>query len=75
MPGKTDMTTKRRHRIVLANAVNYVVEVNDILNNATRRGEVANLVLPSMFDRAFLVFHEAGTLPFTDTLYTAGGNK
>jgi hypothetical protein len=69
------MTTKRRHRIVLASAVNYVVEVNELLNNATRRGEVANLVLPSMFDRAFLVFHEAGVLPFTDTLYIAGGDQ
>jgi len=69
------MTKQTRQRIVLANAVNYVVEINEVLNNATRRGEPAKLELPSMFDRAFLVFHEAGVLPLIDTVYKSGGSQ
>lgn len=67
------MSSFEQTKMIVANAVNYVVEINEILNTGTRSGTPAVLELPSMLDRAYLMFHEAGTLPLTTETTTPGG--
>lgn len=57
-----------KKKLVVANAINIIVEVNaSILDNA-RKGKSAELQMPNIFDRAFLIHHEAGVVPMIDTL-------
>jgi len=62
-----------RKKLVPANAVNFVVEINEVLNNDTRKGIGHDMTIPGMFDRAFLVFHEAGILPITEIVAVQEG--
>jgi hypothetical protein len=63
-----DGTFPYKSRLIVSNAINVIVEVNaSILANA-RKGQPAELQMPNIFDRAFLIHHEAGLLPIIDTL-------
>jgi len=66
------MSTQTRRKLVTANAVSYVVEINEVLNDDTRKGRPHNMIVPGMFDRAFLIFHEAGVLPIDESVSTPG---
>jgi len=63
----TDPITTRQ-RLVIATGINWIVEINRIIVENARKGKPAEFQLPSLFDRAFLIHHEAGVLPVTDTL-------
>jgi len=66
------MPSQTRKKLLVASPVNYVVEINETLNAGTRRGHPVQLLLPRMFDRAFLVVHEGGVLPITEVISTPG---
>jgi len=61
-------TTPRRQKKVISNAINMVVEINQILVENAKKGTPGEVVMPSMFDRAFMIVHETGLLPIVDTL-------
>lgn len=67
------MTEYTKKKLVPANAVNFVVEINEVMNNNTRKGMPNDMIIPGMFDRAFLVFHEAGILPITEIVAVQEG--
>lgn len=62
------MTTPKRQKKVIANAINMVVEINQILVENAKKGTPGEIVLPSMLDRAFMIVHETGIVPIVDTL-------
>jgi len=63
-----DGTFPYKRRLVLANAINVVVQVNATIVDNARKGKIAEIGMPGIFDRAFLIHHEAGVLPVYDTL-------
>lgn len=67
------MTEYTKRKLVPANAVNFVVEINEVMNSNTRKGVPNDMRVPGMFDRAFLIFHEAGILPITETVVVQEG--
>lgn len=60
------MAVKKIQKLVIANAVNIVVEINEYLVNSRKKGEAPTIKLPSALDRAFLIHHEAGVIPFEE---------
>ena len=53
------------NRILFANAIDFVRVINDnIVDNALGRRS-AFLLLPSLYQRAHILVHETGELPFT----------
>lgn len=63
-----DGTFPYKKRLVVANAINVIVEVNASIVANARKGQPAEIQMPNIFDRAFLIHHEAGVLPMIDTL-------
>jgi hypothetical protein len=61
-------TTPKRQKMVIANAMNMVVEINQILVENAKKRTPGEIVLPSLFDRAFMIVHETGIVPVTDTI-------
>lgn len=61
-------TTTTRQRLVIATGINWIAEINRMIVENARKGTSAEFQLPTLFNRAFLVHHEAGVLPVTDTL-------
>ncbi len=59
---------KTRQKKIIANAINMVVDINQILVENAKKGTPGEIVLPSMFDRAFMIVHETGVVSVTDTL-------
>ncbi len=55
-----------RQKLVPATAINIIMQLNQIIVENFRKGQPAELVLPRMFDRAFLIVHENGTVPIVD---------
>ena len=60
------MAVKKRTKLVIANAINLVVEINEHLVRSKKRGEAPVIKLPSAFERAFIIHHEAGVIPFEE---------
>ena len=56
----------QRQKLVPATAINIIMHINQIIVENLRKGREAEIVLPGMFDRAFLVYHESGTVPVVD---------
>jgi hypothetical protein len=52
--------------MVVANAINMVSEINELIVHNARNGEEAEIQLPGMIDRAYLIFHETGIVPMAD---------
>jgi hypothetical protein len=69
------MATRKRQKLVIANAINMVVEINEHLVKCRKRGEVPDIRLPGAFDRAFLVHHEAGAIPLEETVSDVRGES
>jgi hypothetical protein len=63
------MPNRPRQKLVVANAINMVSEVNELIVHNARMGEETELVMPGMISRAYLVFHETGMVPMTDIDY------
>lgn len=57
---------KKRQKLIIANAINLIVEINERLVKSKKAGEAPTMKLPAAFDRAFLVHHEAGVIPFEE---------
>jgi len=55
-----------RTRLIIPNAINLVVEINELLVSHRKKGMVPDIRLPSLFDRAFLVYHESGVIPLRE---------
>lgn len=60
------MALETRRKLVVANAINMVVEINQIILENMRKLRSAQITLPTLFNRAFLIHHEAGVVPVTD---------
>jgi hypothetical protein len=58
----------KRTKYVIANAVNVAVELNEIIVTNSRKLQDSVIELPGLYDRAFLMYHEAGVIPVVDTL-------
>lgn len=61
--------TAYRTKLVLANAINMIVETNQIIIENLRKNTPAEIVVPRLVDRAFMLVHETGVMPVLD--YTA----
>ena len=61
-------SSKTKVKLVTATAINMVMGINQIIIDNARKNKQTELQLPSMFDRAFLIFHENGTVPLLDYL-------
>lgn len=60
------MPDDRRIKMVVSNAINMVVEINEIIVENARMGTEAEIRLPGLIDRAYMIFHETGTVPMID---------
>jgi len=60
------MSTKRT-KLLLPGATNLVVEINELLVSHKKKGKTPDIYLPSLIDRAFLVYHESGVIPLRET--------
>lgn len=55
-------------RILYANAIDYVRTINDnIVDNALGRRS-SFVLLPSLYQRAYIVVHETGVLPIRENI-------
>ena len=59
------MATKR-YKLIIPNAINMVVEVNELLVAHRKKGKTPEIKLPNLIDRAFLVVHESGVIPLEE---------
>jgi len=55
-----------REKLIIATAINMVVEINQTIVENIRKQRSASLQLPMLFNRAFTLVHETGMLPVTD---------
>ncbi len=62
------MSSDQRVKLVVANAINMVTEINEVIIENARKGVDAEIELPGLIDRAYLIFHETGIVPMTDVL-------
>jgi hypothetical protein len=60
------MSKDYRTRLVVANAVNIAVEVNEVIIENARNLVDAEIELPGLINRAYMIFHETGTVPMVD---------
>lgn len=58
-----------RIKLVVANAINIVSEVNEIIVHNARMGEETQVEISGMIDRAYMIFHETGMVPMVDIDY------
>ena len=56
-----------RLKFIAVNAVNLVVEINETLITNARKRTTLAVTLPSLIDRAFMVYHENGLLSVQDS--------
>lgn len=59
---------EKRVKLIPASGPSLLTEFNELMVQNARKGEETNIELPNQFDRAFLVFYEAGIMPLEDTL-------
>ena len=60
------MSKDQRIKLVPATAINVIAEMNELFVENARRKTDTEVELPGMIDRAYIIFHETGVLPFTD---------
>ena len=60
------MAVKKRQKLVIANAINMVVEINEFLVKSKKKGEIPTMRLPPALDLAYLVYHEACVIPLEE---------
>jgi len=59
----------QRIKLVVSNAINMVAEVNELTVHNARMGEETEIDMPSMINRAYMIFHETGLVPMIDVDY------
>jgi hypothetical protein len=62
------MALKKRQKLIITNAVNILVELNEVMVRSRKKGETPRIKLPSALDRAFAIYHEAGVIPFEEVV-------
>jgi hypothetical protein len=62
------VTIPIKQKLIVVNAINLIVEINQAIVDNARKGTQAELRLPSLIDRAFMVHHESGVIPVADYL-------
>jgi len=60
------MSTKRT-KLIIPTGTNMVVEINELLVSHKKKGKTPDIYLPSLIDRAFLIYHESGVIPLQET--------
>lgn len=55
-----------RLKYIAVNGINLIVEINDTLITNARKGTTLAVTLPSLIDRAFMVYHESGLMTVRD---------
>lgn len=55
-----------RLKYIAVNGTNLIVEINETLVTNARKETTMAITLPSLIDRAFLVYHESGLLTVRD---------
>lgn len=55
-----------RLKYIAVNGVNLIVEINDTLITNARKETTLAVTLPSLIDRAFMVYHESGLMTVRD---------
>lgn len=63
------MASVPRIKFVVANAINMISEMNELLVHNARMGEETQMELPGMIERAYMIFHETGVVPMIDINY------
>lgn len=64
----SNVSVEQRYKFVAPNGVDFAAEIHDSILQNFRKGQTAKLGLPNLFNRAFLVFHEAGIIPMIDSV-------
>jgi len=62
------MSKDQRVKLVPATTINFIAELNELLIENARKKTSSEIELPGMIDRAYILFHETGVLPFTDQI-------
>lgn len=68
MATEVETTFRFKRRLIIANGINLVAAINNTIIDNAKKGMPAQIQMPRLFDRAFLIHHEAGVLPMYDTL-------
>jgi len=55
-----------RTKLLIPNAINLIVEINELLVSHRKKGMVPDIRLPNLIDRAFLIQHESGVIPLRE---------
>jgi len=63
------MPKDRREKLIVSNGINMAVEINEVIVENAKNATSAEIELPGMIDRAFMIFHENSLVPMTDFLY------
>ena len=62
------MSKDYRVKLVVTNAINMVVEINEIIVENARNQVDAEIKLLGLINRAHMIFHETGVVPMIDRL-------
>ena len=62
--------SKTTQKVILANTTAFLCEVNEVLLTNTRNRKSSKITLPPLFERAFLMVHEAGLFPIENNQVT-----
>ena len=60
--------------IIIPTAINLVTAINESIRLAWMRNQDAQILLPSLFDRAKMVYNETGVLPVQTITPPSSGN-
>lgn len=55
-----------RSKYITATATNLAVEINQAIIESARKGKAAEIKLPTIVNRAFMLVHETGIIPVVD---------
>jgi len=55
-----------RLKYIAVNGTNLIVEINETLITNARKETTLAVTLPSLIDRAFMVYHESGLMTVRD---------
>jgi hypothetical protein len=53
-------------KYVSTTAINMIAEINETLVTSAKMGREADVILPGLFDRAFMIANESAIVPMID---------
>ncbi len=65
------MTQGVRVKLVIANAIEVAVEINEVMLENARKGTESTITLPGIVRRAFMIVNENGVIPMKSTVTEA----